>query len=316
MEQSPPADFDRDNDAQALLFENEYLSDQLFQWSDSTSGQPLYSDSLIAVNDILTDMLEATNFVQFPPFTFLQDIIPLDFTTGKDILTTTAFCAGSDFEDTGNTGTTDGGYTIYTGGGQDDGLCNAVTVFQGQTDIVNNLDDINAAFVTDLEDTLVILSEVKSGLMSLDSDQEEVLNGVDNVNSTLDQMGTPYNQIDELVASIEYINDITLMANEYTRCGFIGNMYNDVALGAVCGDFHHDLLSAAAPVIAVGCFMFISFLLIGFCGYTIRRHDISPVTEQDDHMFFKGNKGGYQNIERPTPPASPSYTPTAYLISK
>ncbi len=319
LEQMPPANFDRDNDSQALLFENEYLSDESvgFQWSDPTTSDPLYTDSLEAVNTILQGM--PTNFVTFTPFTYLQGLIPLDFTDGKELLNSTAFCADSDFEDDNNDKITDDGYEIYTNGGDDDDLCTAVTDFETKTTVVNNLDDINALFVTDLETTIVSLSQVNSDLSSLDADRNTVVNSINTVNDTLDLLhpllDTLYNEVDELVASIENINDHTLIANEYARCGFIGNMYRDVVLSTICENFHHDLRSAAAPVLTVGCLMFAAFLLIGCYGYTIRRRNVSPSIEQDSHIFYTGNDS-YQKVEATmTPPASP-HTPTAFLISK
>ncbi len=319
LEQMPPANFYRDNDSQALLFENVYLSDQSFgfQWSNLTTSDPLYTDSLEAVNTILQGM--PTNFVTFPPFTYLQGLIPLDFTDGKELLNSTVFCADSDFEDDDNDKITDDGYEIYTNGGDDDDLCTAVTDFEIKTIVVNNLDGINALFVTDLETTIVSLSQVNSNLSSLDADRNTVINSINTVNDSLDLLhpllDTLYNEVDELVASIENINNITLVVNEYTRCGFIGNMYRDVVLSAICEDFHYDLRSAAAPVLTVGCLMFATFLLIGCYGYTIRRRNVSPSIEQDSHVFYVGNNS-YQKVEAAmTPPASPR-TPTAFLISK
>ncbi len=319
LEQLPPADFDRDNASQALLFESKYLSDQLFQWSDASKGNPLYTDSLENVNDILIEMDSVTNFVNLSPFTFLDGRLPLNFTAGKDVLNSTAFCAGSDFEDSGNTGTTDAGnYPIYTFGGQDELLCSAVTTFEQMTTVVNALDNNNTQFVTDLESTLEALSGINSSLTSLDAYGETILNSTHHVNDSLSRILPLLNglrdQVDELVGFIENINSNTLTANEHSRCGFIGNMYHDVALGAICNDFHNDLLSTAGPVIATGCLMFVSFLIIGWYGYSIRRHTIHPShpsAEKDDHFFLKEN-GAYQSILQVTPPASPR-APTAPL---
>ncbi len=319
LEQMPPANFDRDNDSQALLFENEYLSDGSlgFQWSNVTTSDPLYVDSLQAVNDILQGM--PTNFVTFPPFTYLQGIIPLDFTDGKELLNSTAYCAGSDFEDSDNDKTTNDGYEIYTNGGDDDALCTAVTDFETKTITINNLDDTNALFVSDLEATIVALSQINSNLTSLDEDQNAVTNSINTVNDSLallhPLLDTLYTEVDDIVASIENINVEAMAANEYTRCGFIGNMYHDVVLSAICDDVHRNLRSAAAPILTVGCLMFATFLLIGCYGYTIRRRNVSP--EQDTHTYYSGNEI-YQKVDATmTPPASPQTpTATAFFISK
>ncbi len=274
----------------------------------------MYTDSLADVNGILEQMDSVTNFVTLPPFTFLNGLLPLDFTSGKDVLTSAAFCAGFDFEDSGNTGTTDAGnHAIYTFGGQDDLLCSAVTVFEQMTTVVNTLDDANTQFVTDLESTLEALSTINSSLTSLGEYEETIRNSVTHVNDSLGLippiLSDLRDQVDVLVGLIEGINTNTLTANGHSRCGFIGNMYRDVLLGAVCNDFHNDLLSAAGPIIATGCIMFLSFLIIGCYGYTIRQrnvHQIHRVADKDDHFFLKENGGAYQNVVQITPPATPN----------